>query len=263
LTKPRLSQLKIYGECACAVRPDLDKELGVEATSSIAAKLRELTHTHHCDISFDPDRSAIRISGNNDEVERIQSLIDIYQNTPPTQIRTLTKIITIPEGALTHVAINDQVPQLDGKSTLILSDGQSQMLMRLLAQTREADIMSAPSGISRPNEQLTIEIIREIIFPSVTDPATFSKDWTGFKITAQPALLGFGITPQLLFNRGIMDTTHNNDTAISIRHIQDQVENYTPTNRTIIAPIQSEKGKTSYLFLTMQEIDATGARITR
>ena len=84
------------------VRPDLDKALGIESTSSLAAKLKEIAHANHCNIRFNPNKSTIQLSGNTNEIERIQSLIEIYQNTPLTQIRMMTKIITMHEKNLTR-----------------------------------------------------------------------------------------------------------------------------------------------------------------
>lgn len=54
--------------------------------------------------------------------------------------------------------------------TGLFTDGQVQMIMRGLAQKKGADVMTAPSIISRSGERATIEIIREFIYPTEYEP---------------------------------------------------------------------------------------------
>ncbi len=54
--------------------------------------------------------------------------------------------------------------------TGLFSDGQVQMIMRGLSQKRGADVMTAPSIVSRSGERATIEIIREFIYPTEYEP---------------------------------------------------------------------------------------------
>jgi len=54
--------------------------------------------------------------------------------------------------------------------TGLFTDGQVQLIMRGLAQKSGADVMTAPSIVSRSGERATIEIIREFIYPSEYEP---------------------------------------------------------------------------------------------
>lgn len=54
--------------------------------------------------------------------------------------------------------------------TGLFTDGQVQLIMRGLAQKRGADVMTAPSIVSRSGERATIEIIREFIYPTEYEP---------------------------------------------------------------------------------------------
>ncbi len=54
--------------------------------------------------------------------------------------------------------------------TGLFTDGQVQMIMRGLAQKKGADVMTAPSIVSRSGERATIEIIREFIYPTEYEP---------------------------------------------------------------------------------------------
>lgn len=54
--------------------------------------------------------------------------------------------------------------------TGLFSDGQVQMIMRGLSQKKGADVMTAPSIVSRSGEKATIEIIREFIYPTEYEP---------------------------------------------------------------------------------------------
>ncbi|MFT5904538.1 MAG: general secretion pathway protein D [Cryomorphaceae bacterium] len=54
--------------------------------------------------------------------------------------------------------------------TGLFTDGQVQMIMRGLSQKKGADVMTAPSIVSRSGERATIEIIREFIYPTEYEP---------------------------------------------------------------------------------------------
>jgi len=52
----------------------------------------------------------------------------------------------------------------------LFTDGQVQLILRGLSQKSGADIMTAPSIVSRSGERATIEIIREFIYPTEFEP---------------------------------------------------------------------------------------------
>lgn len=54
--------------------------------------------------------------------------------------------------------------------TGLFTDGQVQMIMRGLNQKKGADVMTAPSIVSRSGETARIEIIREFIYPTEYEP---------------------------------------------------------------------------------------------
>ncbi len=54
--------------------------------------------------------------------------------------------------------------------TGLFNSGQLQMIMRGLAQKKGADVMTAPSVTARPGQKATIEIIRELIYPTEYEP---------------------------------------------------------------------------------------------
>ena len=54
--------------------------------------------------------------------------------------------------------------------TGLFTDGQVQVILRGLAQKSGADVMTAPSIVSRSGERATIEIIREFIYPTEYEP---------------------------------------------------------------------------------------------
>jgi|GEM_PF-4728521 len=226
--------------------------------------LKQLAHAGQTDLSFDPAKSTLTLSGDSLEIERIENLIKQYIRTPVSQIRILTKIVKVPtENLETFAASPRGTLSIDTKSAQTYTAGETQMILRGLAQTPGTDIHTFPSGLSRPNESSTIEFIREVIYPSPTAETEFTKDWTGFKITTQPSRLGLGSMPKLTFNRGIMNPSNNPETPLSIEHRVDRIENYIPYDKTIMVPIQSDEGTTSFLFLTLEEIDAAGTKIKR
>ena len=54
--------------------------------------------------------------------------------------------------------------------TGLFTDGQVQLILRGLSQKSGADVMTAPSIVSRSGERATIEIIREFIYPTEFEP---------------------------------------------------------------------------------------------
>lgn len=250
------------------VPPGISKKLAPRHQGTVhdeASKiLKQLAHATKTELSLNPAKSTLTLSGDSLEIERIEALINQYIRTRPTQIRTMSKIITVSKEAMRALASSEnQTIQLDEKSAQTFSAVETQMIMRGLAQTPGTDLVTAPSVLARPNEKFTIEVIQDAIFPSTTTEEEFTSDWTGFKITGQPSRLGFGIIPKLTFNRGVMNQSNNTDAPISIKHRVDTIENFIPANKTIMAPIQSDEGKTTYLFLTLEEIDAAGIKINR
>jgi len=63
--------------------------------------------------------------------------------------------------------------------TGLFTDGQVQLIMRGLAQKQGADIMTAPSIVSRSGERAVIEIIREFIYPTEYDPPELPNNFGG------------------------------------------------------------------------------------
>ena len=250
------------------VPPGISKKLAPRHQGTAHAEaskiLKQLAHASKTELSLNSIKSTLTLSGDSLEIKRIEALTNQYIRTRPTQIRVMTKIITVSKEAMTALDSSENPAlQLDRKSIQTYSASEAQMIMRALAQTSGVDVVTAPSVLARPNEKFTIEVIQDAIFPSPTPEAEFIEDWTGFKITGQPSRLGFGSIPKLTYNRGIMIRSNNADTPISIKHRKDSIENFIPADKTIMAPLQSDEGKTTYLFLTLEEIDAAGVKINQ
>lgn len=59
----------------------------------------------------------------------------------------------------------------------VFSDPQFQMVIRALKQKKGADLMSAPSVVTRSGQRAKIEIIREFIYPTEYDPPEIPQDF--------------------------------------------------------------------------------------
>ncbi|WP_346188411.1 Amuc_1098 family type IV pilus outer membrane protein [Rubritalea halochordaticola] len=80
--------------------------------------------------------------------------------------------------------------------TGLFSDGQVQMIMRGLSQKKGADVMTAPSIVSRSGEKATIEIIREFIYPTEYEPPELPNQvGVGGGLGQDGGLQGGGIFP--------------------------------------------------------------------
>jgi len=67
--------------------------------------------------------------------------------------------------------------------------------MRGLAQKQGADIMTAPSIVSRSGERATIEIIREFIYPTEYDPPELPNNFGGGGGLGTTTITAFPVTP--------------------------------------------------------------------
>ncbi len=77
----------------------------------------------------------------------------------------------------------------------VFTDPQFQVVIRALKQKKGADLMSAPSIVTRSGQRAKIEIIREFIYPTEYDPPEIPQDFGSFGTTggAFPGGLGGGL----------------------------------------------------------------------
>lgn len=65
----------------------------------------------------------------------------------------------------------------------VLTDPQFQMVIRALNQRKGADLMTAPSVVTRSGQRAKIEVIREFIYPTEYDPPEIPQDFGSISTT--------------------------------------------------------------------------------
>ena len=74
----------------------------------------------------------------------------------------------------------------------VLTDPQFQVVIRALNQKKGADLMTAPSVVTRSGQRAKIEIIREFIYPTEYDPPEIPQEFFGGGIQGGGGLGGLG-----------------------------------------------------------------------
>ncbi len=142
------------------------------------------------------------------------------------------------------------------------TDGETQLIMRDLSQREGADIITAPTVLARSNEKANIEVIREVISPDINNPNAYITDWTGYKISYHTTRTGFGLVTHSIYNHGVSMGLNDHGSPV-IEHYKTSINQFNSDGQTIILPIDDADGKNSYLFITQQEINATGMPVVR
>jgi general secretion pathway protein D len=74
----------------------------------------------------------------------------------------------------------------------VLTDPQFQLVVRALNQKKGADLMTAPSVVTRSGQRAKIEIIREFIYPTEYDPPEIPQEFFGGGVQGGGGLGGLG-----------------------------------------------------------------------
>jgi len=74
----------------------------------------------------------------------------------------------------------------------VLTDPQFQVVVRALNQKKGADLMTAPSVVTRSGQRAKIEIIREFIYPTEYDPPEIPQEFFGGGVQGGGGLGGLG-----------------------------------------------------------------------
>ncbi len=104
-------------------------------------------------------------AGPNEQVSNIATA-GLRSGDAAVTRNNIDAILNNPDRSAQNQAVAPGILHLTG----LFSEGQFQMIMRGLAQKKGADLMTAPSVVTRPGQRATIEIIREFIYPTEYEP---------------------------------------------------------------------------------------------
>lgn len=111
----------------------------------------------------------------------ISELAKSLSEHPPMQTKFTSKILELPSGA-------DWTPPNGSR----MRDDEVQMLMREMSQTKGVELQTTPTVTARNGQNATVEIIREVIYPTDDTGKNFETRNVGKVLNLQGSLLGFG-----------------------------------------------------------------------
>jgi hypothetical protein len=180
----------------------------------------------------------------------ISELARTIGEQPPRQVKAETKIVEIP------VDSNWTPPDATQ-----MTDGQIAMVMRDLAQQKGVELQTLPSTVARNGQNVSVELVREVIHPIDDSGTKFEKQIVGKEINLQSNLLGFGHEADIKFT----DTTCDTDPATGRLAFEKRTEmadeSYSGDGATKLVVQTRPDGSRTLLFLKAQTIDATGQPI--
>lgn len=134
-------------------------------------------------IEYSPSTSTLQIETESAaDLTALSGMTDQVIKEVPTQQKLDTKMLEIPAG------VDWTAPDLAGQ----YSDGQIQLMMREIAQTKGIDLLTLPSITARNGETATIEIIRDLIVPTDDSGEHFETHQIGHVMKLGGSLLGLG-----------------------------------------------------------------------
>lgn len=182
------------------------------------------------------------------DLAALSGMTDQVINELPMQQKLQTKMLEIPAG------VDWTAPDLAGQ----YSDGQIQLMMREIAQTKGIDLITLPSITARNGETGTIEIIRELIIPTDDSGEHFETHNVGHVMKFDGSLLGLG---QRL-NMDYTDTEPGFDQATGRAQVNTRAEikeaTYIGDGATKFQVQTRPDGSRRVMLTTATRIDATG-----
>lgn len=175
---------------ALFVPPDIAARLGEMAGSSsssrdIRAQLEALgiEFALSTRIEYSVGTSTLQIETDSAaDLTALSGITDQVTEALPMQQKLEMKMLEIPAG------VDWTAPDLAGQ----YSDGQIQLMMREIAQTKGIDLITLPSITARNGETGTIEIIRELIAPTDDSGTNFESHQIGHVMKIGGSFLGLG-----------------------------------------------------------------------
>lgn len=199
------------------------------------------TDSDELSASYLSGTSSLVLRGSPQDLARVDELIADMGSRKPTLMNTQTKII---ESAEAHPDIS---------TNRSLSSGEFVDLLHKLAQSKDANILTMPSVVTRSGQMANVEVIRE---------HGSADDWSGVRIDTNTSNYGFGLTTNTNFD--VRPAPNSQAEGISQLSARDSttVDDILPDNQTLIRHVESPDGTHLYYFITPQIIDAAGQPIS-
>lgn len=193
------------------------------------------------------DRNLITFKGNSNELKNLQYYTKNIRGGLTRQIKTF----------ITTVQTNQESAPLNNLTkNSILSENGLTTILRKTSNLKDHKLTTLPSLVSRVGESANLGVIKETN-PN-TDQKLREKDWIGSKASTKNTLMGFGLMTQLTYETGMLQGTEprNQYEKITLNQYIDFNNNVHYYN------FPDQTGQTTHLFITYNEIDPTGRKVT-
>jgi hypothetical protein len=186
------------------------------------------------------------------EAATIQSLAELLTSQPPVQLKVATTVVDL------NATMDWSPPDVSQ-----LSDAQMQQLMRELAQKTGAELKTLPSVATHNGQAGTVEMIREVIYPTTDAGDQFETRNVGQVLTFQGSQLGFGQKLKFTYS----DTTWegydpaNSKIPIFDERVNVTNEGFSSDGSTRFSVQTRADGSQTLVLMTTQQINAAGLPI--
>ncbi|MGJ8655023.1 MAG: hypothetical protein ACSHX6_01130 [Akkermansiaceae bacterium] len=239
------------------VAPDLINEEAQSTKITSIKNLNLLVDDKKLQLFYKRQTATLIIQGPAHSAERVKRIVENVNSISPVQIKILSKIISY-----SPLTMTPEIKNILAKG--ILTEGEKQILLRFTAQLKGTETASLPSIVTRPNEQATIEIIRETLKP---------KSFLGHKLQFQASIKGLSIEidHQLNYHQTANmnfckpgDSKAPLDKDAPIKILKHKA-NFNLTARDDLTHVLKvnipNSNKEHYLLIKSTVIDATGKRL--
>ncbi|HEY1123418.1 MAG TPA: hypothetical protein VGE67_17515 [Haloferula sp.] len=209
-------------------------------------------------ITLDPDTKLTRSPDGSLKLETtsaadrttIEGLIEVNTSELPLQHKLETKLVYLSPD------MNWTPPD-----SLQLNQGEMQLMIRQLMQSKGADVMTTPTITARVGENAKVEIVREFLVPSQTEPGGFESQPTGAITEFRPSPYGFGHHVDLNYTERIPEGESGTATARVNERTAISDSSFSGDGNASMHVQTHPDGSRSVVFVTPTLIDATGRPI--
>ena len=131
-------------------------------------------------------------------------------------------------------------------------------LMRQLEQSKDAQILIQPAITARTGENAKVEVIREMLVPSPTEPEGFETQAAGVVVDIRPAPYGFGHHVDLSYSERTAEGESGTATAKVNERTAIADSSFSSDGNARVHVQTHPDGSRSVVLVTPTLIDATG-----
>jgi len=198
-------------------------------------------------VSLDASGNLILETSSSADAAKISALAGTFNSETPALTKVTSRCMEFPAGSILEF---DEASQM--------TPDEVATIMRRAAESSDGDLMTMPS-ITTPNGQSgSVELLREVTYPSGDGAETLEKANVGLVMSVSADLLGFGSEMTVNFT----DTRADIDPATSKPAVNTRTDlkttGFSSDGNSSVSVQNQPDGSQTVLIITSQLIDATG-----